>query len=779
YYEFKQFVYNELNNLLNNELDSINAIGDLTLSNNNGIFSLKISSVNGYDFISKSSYLNAGNIVLSNLEFYRFINFAPINFTNFFDALQNYILDNKYTIQEFANWFNADSFKQFISQNLSNSSGELVNSELIGDVSFDPINNLIEITPATMYQFQETTSTKNLSINAKGNIIINNLEYYTLINLTKLDTLFNVVQNKISSNQWTNEEFADFVKNNNDQIKQLISKNLFINSTDLIDLSQIDNVTISDDFKLVITLTPSNKGKYTADENKNVSLNTNTLTISNLTYFAITNFTNLSTLQSAIQEKIDTNSWTSNQFLEYVEDNQKDIIDFVSTKLSITNNGTLPSSQISRIDFINETLRISLSPPDNVKYSMDKTDNFKLSNNVLIISNFTYFTDVRLTKLNVLHNAIQSEISSNKATEEEFAKFITDQQEDAKKLIANNLFVSEMSTISQSSIDSVAYNDGNVDITLLVPNNIKYSLNPYTNATLNNNVLTISNFTYFANVELDASTLKTAIENLISTEKATASEFESYIKTNQDSLKSLVVEKVGGLDNTSQISSIKYNNSDIEISLIATTNTKYVLENSFDDIKLSNDILTISNLDYFNDISLLNINNLYLAIQELIDSKQFTESDFGDYLNENKSQIINTIASKLYIANNTPISPSEISDVSLISKLLVITINSKNFTKYNLANDTNWMFNENTNELTLMNLSYFNLLNLGDLTSAYNVVQNKITSSKSTAYEFSSYLLNAANKSSLITDLETELNKNLNNVSISIKDVAYNNSNID
>ena len=114
-------------------------------------------------------------IVLSNLEFYRFINFAPINFTNFFVALQNYILDNKYTIQEFANWFNTNSFKQFISQNLSNSSGELVNSELIGDVSFDPTNNLIEISPATMYQFQETTSTKNLLINAKGNIIINNL----------------------------------------------------------------------------------------------------------------------------------------------------------------------------------------------------------------------------------------------------------------------------------------------------------------------------------------------------------------------------------------------------------------------------------------------------------------------------------------------------------------------------------------------------------------------------------------------------------------------------
>ncbi|MDE6289817.1 MAG: hypothetical protein K2L64_03555, partial [Ureaplasma sp.] len=466
YDEFKQFVYNELNNLLNNELDSINAIGNLTLSNDNGIFSLNISSANGYDFISKSSYLNDGNIVLSNLEFYRFINFAPINFTNFFDALQNYILDNKYTIQEFANWFNTNSFKQFISQNLSNSSGELVNSELIGDVSFDPTNNLIEITPATMYQFQETTSTKNLSINAKGNIIINNLEYYSLINLTKLDTLFNAVQNKISSSQWTNEEFADFVKNNNDQIKQLISKNLFINSTDLIDLSQIDTVTISDDFKLVITLTPPTKEKYTADESKNVSLNTNTLTISNLTYFTITNFTNLSTLQRAIQEKIDTNSWTSNQFLEYVEDNQKDIIDFVSTKLSITNNGTLPSSQISRIDFINETLRISLTPPDNVKYFMEKTDNFKLSNNVLIISNFTYFTDVRLTKLNMLHNAIQSEISSNKGTKEEFEKFITDQQEDAKKLIANNLFVSEMSTISQSSIDSVTYNDGNVDITL-------------------------------------------------------------------------------------------------------------------------------------------------------------------------------------------------------------------------------------------------------------------------------------------------------------------------
>ncbi|MDE5599729.1 MAG: hypothetical protein K2I49_02220, partial [Ureaplasma sp.] len=377
----------------------------------------------------------------------------------------------------------------------------------------------------------------------------------------------------------------------------------------------------------------------------------------------------------------------------------------ISDNLYTSNNSKLPVEQINSVSYINENLRIDLNPPENVKYSIDNNNNVSLLNNIITVSNFTYFTDVKLTKLDVLYNAIQNFIVNKMFTLSEFEKYINENLEDVKRIISNNLFISNVSTISETLIESVSYENNQIKVMLSVPDNIKYSAVSYVNATLNDNILSISNLRFFTTNLLNPTNLQNAIQNAINTQKATTDEFNAYVESNQIAFKTLVANNISGLSSSSQISNIRFNNSAIEINLTSSAYTKFAMSNSNANVQLSNNLLIVSGLRYFSDTSLLNLNNLYNSVQDLISSERLTSSEFTTYVNQNQRQLKDLVSNNLWVANNVTISSTEIGNIEFTGNSLNIWISPRSFTKYNLANDINWSFENNI--LSLKNFTYY------------------------------------------------------------------------
>ncbi|MDE6289463.1 MAG: hypothetical protein K2L64_01700, partial [Ureaplasma sp.] len=403
YSSFKNFIFTELNKLLNYKLDNISILNDLVFKNNNNQFSLEIIPNSNYFFLSNSKYFDSGKIVISNLQFSEYIKFSSINFDDFYKNLQNLITQNELTQTQFSSLFNENNFKEYVSKNLYKSNNDLLNFDAINTVTYSDVNNAITITPNKDAKFKLlATSNYNINVDNNGNIIISDLNFYTNIKFVKLDSLFNALNKEILDNNWSLDDFVGQVLNNPNSIIKIIAKNLFISDTDTITESDIKSITYLNNALNITLNPPTNFNKYIAEDNKNISFSNNTFIIKNLSFVTNINFVKLDKLFDLFQNQISNNKYTIEQFKEWIANNTN-INGDVANNLYISENDTINSDLVESVKFNGvDSVIVSLKKSSLINYSIGKNDDISLVDNKITITNFIYYSVTNVVNLSAV-----------------------------------------------------------------------------------------------------------------------------------------------------------------------------------------------------------------------------------------------------------------------------------------------------------------------------------------------------------------------------------------
>ncbi|MDE6289475.1 MAG: hypothetical protein K2L64_01765, partial [Ureaplasma sp.] len=591
---------------------------------------------------------------------------------------------NRWTQSEFNDWYTEQNIREFVSQNLTTSNGSLIESSLIGTISYDSINSSIQISPVVMYRFELISNTKNISIDNRGNILISGLTFFTSGKLVNLEDLVDAIQNIISTNRMTVEEFSKYVTDKQSQLKTTIRKNLYISNNSTISSDEIGEISLGNN-NLVIELTPPANFKYVIDSSTtNVSLDVNTLSITGLEYYKINTLTNLNSFYNVVQQQILDEKWTVEEFKNYIDNNESEFKNKIITNISTTDGTPITLNEIGNISITNNNLTIELLVPENVRYEANLVTNTSLSNDVLTFSNFQYYTATNFTRLNDLVNAIQNVIDSNQFTNYDFRDYLESEYNSTfKQTVTNNLFVSANSTIAANQVQSVQFDNNNVVITLEIPGpNSKYTSDANSDVVLSNNTLIVGNLKYFSKVNITKlDVLHAAIQNKIDELSATNADFATYVQQNTSSIKSLVQQNLYISLNTTisldQIISVTYDSGNLVVSLANPgERVKYVADID-QNISFANNSLTISGLKYFNTINLSNLNKLYVAIQDKIDSKLYTDSDFANYVNTNQDDLKQLVAENINVSSSATIDVDKIKSVAFANNQFTISLDSE------------------------------------------------------------------------------------------------------
>ncbi|MDE5599824.1 MAG: hypothetical protein K2I49_02705, partial [Ureaplasma sp.] len=391
--------------------------------------------------------------------------------------------------------------------------------------------------------------------------------------------LYNAINNEIQTRNFTSSDFETYVSKNESAIKQLVADNLYISQSDKFNIDNINSVSMNGS-NLVVTLKEMQNIKYSANNTANVVLSNNSITISNIRYSTITKLVKLDVLHSAIQAEITSRKFTSAEFGDYLNTNNQSIKAIIANNLYISENNTIGSGLISNVTYSNGTLNVGLVRQNGIKYAIDNNLNFSLNDNVLTISNFNYFTIVSLSNLSNLHTAINNDISSNKITSSEFSNYVQSNQSSIKQIIANNLWVANNTTISSTQIGIISSNGQNLVVNLLPNLNTKFSMSSNSNFELNENVLTIKNFTFTTVTNFTKlSDLYNAVNNDIRTKNYNSSEYSSYVTSNQTTIKELIADNLYTSSinkfSVSNINSVSMSGPNLVIILNNIANVKY------------------------------------------------------------------------------------------------------------------------------------------------------------------------------------------------------------
>ncbi|MDE6473333.1 MAG: leucine-rich repeat domain-containing protein [Ureaplasma sp.] len=777
-------IYSNLNTLLNNNLVNDYISGLEIIKDNNEIYTLKIIPNSGYKFLSNSNFYEDGNILLIDLDFYSYIQFNENNITSFINRIQATIDTFKYDENNFMNWVNSVEFKNYVSTNLVDINNINVEVSKIENIEYNPIDNVLKISPTSAYRFKLASVISNVSVNENGELLISNLNLYKYINFENLSELFNHIQEFIDNQKFSSNEFLDFVKDskNLETLKRLVANNLYISADQTIDINKIININFEND-NLVISL-DSNYVIYSAQNTENVIFSFDTLTIQNLKFFRIVDLIKLDDLFSSLQSFIDTSKYTVNEL-----NNNLDLLkNHIAANLYISETDTISLNQIINVSFeTDDVLRVSLNG-EYIKYNLTSNINIELENTDLLIKNLNYYKAYDFDNLDNLFNAIQDQIKNNQYTIEEFESYLSADIDSFKNLIANNLYISENETLSVDKIININFdNTTNVLDIELDADYLKYSITTNNHITLTNTTLTISDLNYYSTIEfVDIDLLFNTLQNTINNSKLTADEFKDYVNvTNTDNIKNLIVDNLMTTNNTpielSNILSVIVNeNYKLEITLNVDY-IKYVVPSSAN-ITFSNDTLTVNNLVYYQGINFYNINELYNYISNIIRSNQYTPNDFKNYITNNAAAFKTAIASKLLISETDSLNENDILDISLNSNnTLNIKLNAVN-KKYIIESNSNITITNNSTEaiINVKNLNLWTSIRFSNLASVRSGIQNIISTYNYTSGDFSTYIRN--NQSSLKTLISNNLSKSVTGPgswsSSQISNVEYSSGNI-
>ncbi|MDE5599520.1 MAG: hypothetical protein K2I49_01140, partial [Ureaplasma sp.] len=549
YYDLISYIYSELNILSNNTLPASNIIDNIELIPQTGeLFTIKIIPQLGYSFLSNSSLYDNGYIMLTDIDFYSYIQFTSDNFFVFNTKVQQKIDSQKYNPQQFNTWVTSTEFRDFLLANLKMANNNSIDLTKVKSIAYDIQSNIITISPETMYKFEIIGgSSQDVSVNSKGEILISNFDLFEHIEFVKLSDFFNGLQQFIVSNKFTFDEFSSFVadSNNLQALQSMISENLYISETSKLAANKVTNVSINNN-NFTITL-QAGYYNYSAQIDTNVTLSNNVLTVANLKFYTITNLVRLSDLFNFVQTTINTNKYTSTELSNYITNNQNTFKSNIVNNLYIDEYNKISANQVLSISTStdengNTSVLVTLNV-DYIKYNLEKYSNITLQNdNTLVIQNLTYYQSFTFAKMTDFYNSLQNLINTNKFTKTEFSNYVTNSNSTLKAKIAENLYISATEKITVDKISSITFNSTTNILTIVLSSNyLKYTLPSTSNISLSGTTLMISNLRYYSYGRLIGSdNLFNTIQNRITSNKFTPSDFASDVSTNNSTLKTLV-----------------------------------------------------------------------------------------------------------------------------------------------------------------------------------------------------------------------------------------------
>ncbi|MDE6473088.1 MAG: hypothetical protein K2K73_01615, partial [Ureaplasma sp.] len=422
--------------------------------------------------------LKGHKIIISNLNFYNAIVIENLKLNELQNNIQSLINTNQYTLNDFNNQLTSLTFKNQIANYLN------IDISDINTISFD--QGILKIIPKSNAKFVSSLN-NNLIVN--NTIQITNLEFYNSITLTKLNNLYTTLNTYIAQQKLTLDAFKNQVNSNNLQIRNLIKNNLFVLNSDGNEQAIDENKIKSFEFinNQVEVQLETNFMKYiVTSTDQNVLLENNKIIIKNLDYFEIISIdiNNLNNLKQNIQNLINNNQWTENDF-----SNQLSLETF---KNEIAKYLDIDTNAINTITFTNNILEIS--SPTNKKFEGSSFSSLITPNFTIQVSGFNFYTVANLTQLDVLYNAINTYISNHKFTINEFESEVNDNKEAIKQLIIDNLKVNAQ-TINSDWIEEIKFvNDSDNEQLEVTLNNyyIRYELTQTNNVKFENNKLIIS-----------------------------------------------------------------------------------------------------------------------------------------------------------------------------------------------------------------------------------------------------------------------------------------------
>ncbi|MDE5599572.1 MAG: hypothetical protein K2I49_01405, partial [Ureaplasma sp.] len=372
-------------------------------------------------------------------------------------------------------------------------------------------------------------------------------------------------------------------------------------------------------------------------------------------------------------------------------------------------------SQIVNYTFENNQLLINLDT-NFLKYNLVSTNNVSISNGIIIIQNFTFYTSVLIddVKLNSLKSSVQSLIDTNKYTKSDFESQLSSL--DFKKSIATSL------GITASNINGITFSNNTLEITPLQNQKFVSSIPTNNNSNLVNDNVQVSNFTFFSSfIITDTSNLFNSLQIYVTSNSDTIDEFATKVNSNDATITSSIQNNLLVVNgdttkpiDTNYITNFEFVNNQLEINL-NTNYLKYSLStnNNSANVSIQDGKVIVNNFTFFTAVSVENdkLNEFKGSVQALIQNEQYTLTDFNNQLS--------TLVFKNEIANLLGIKSESIKSISYENNVLkVIPQDNQKFVTTALNNST---IVDNTIQITVTKFyDSYTLTNLKQLYDKLN-----------------------------------------------------------
>ncbi|MDE6473426.1 MAG: hypothetical protein K2K73_03350, partial [Ureaplasma sp.] len=416
--------------------------------------------------------------------------------------------------------------------------------------------------------------------------------------------------------------------------------------------------------------------------------------------------TNMENLRSSLQNEINQYKLTRTKF------SNQNYIDFV--KNNLYSKDTKVGHLIIDVKLNSDAIEIYLNKRN--EYDLDginAIDNLATYNSkdkiiTLNISTLKFYSAYQIENLGGLYDLFNDKVleSINLYTSNEFNNYVNNNENAIKTEIAKVLnFIITTRSIDSSAIKNVVFDDNLKQLQITLNDDyIIYDANNIDNANvaLNNNVITISNFSFYTAYQVSnniISSLENVVQNYINlaTNQYTVDEFNDQLDS--QNFKTEIANHLTIPENV--INRIEYSNDTLKI--IPNSMIKFVSETSSTLTEIN-----VTNLKFYTAQDLVNLENLYTRINNYIidSSRKFTVSEFKNDIQFNETKIKDLVAQNLYISENQKINPNDVLSVSFNETLKQLEINlASNYKKYNLVPTNNVSLKNN--QLIISNFTFY------------------------------------------------------------------------
>ncbi|MDE5599326.1 MAG: leucine-rich repeat domain-containing protein, partial [Ureaplasma sp.] len=299
-----------------------------------------------------------------------------------------------------------------------------------------------------------------------------------------------------------------------------------------------------------------------------------------------------------------------------VSTNNSTLKTLVGNTLTYTNQETNNTTQLGNtlitsisLNSSNQ-LQIALNNVYNKYIFSPDNTNISFSNNVITISNLTYFESINITGLSDVISYVQSFITSNTYTPNELTSYLNSNLSTFKTNIASRMYytsniTSSSTQFSSSQISNITLDTSNRLVISLNSSNKKYTIQSTTNASLSNTTITLSGFSFYTSIEFSKlSTIKNDIQDIITNNTYTSADFNDYVTDNKTELRNIFINGLGkkvtgpGTWSDSYVGNFSFDGTNLSITVTLPTTYKYSVDETTD-VSLNNGTFTFKNFAWY------------------------------------------------------------------------------------------------------------------------------------------------------------------------------------